>query len=159
MDLDDNDSSDDDFDDDDDSLDDDDLLPVALVGTEDFDVTTVDTASILLSRADGKGGAAAPLSTLLKDTATPFDGELCDCHKLRGDGITDLSMQFGIDEVALALLLKDLSVGSELELVVTGTLLDGTPFTASDCIVIGEEDDDNDDDDDDDDDDDLDDDD
>ena len=134
------------FDDDDDSLDDDDRLPVALMGAEDFDVTAVDTPSLLVSRADGEGGTAAPLATLLADTATPFSGEPCDCHKLEGDGITDLSMQFGIDEVALALRLNDLPVGFELELVVTGTLLDGTPFTAIDCIVIGEDDDDSDDD-------------
>ena len=36
------------------------VLPVALVGTPGFDVTQIDIGTILLSRADGVGGAVAP---------------------------------------------------------------------------------------------------
>ncbi|MCZ6612025.1 MAG: hypothetical protein O6941_05270, partial [Planctomycetota bacterium] len=117
------------------------VLPIALVGTESFDVTQIDISSILLSRADGVGGSVAPNEgpgqhSEFEDVATPFEGELCDCHELGGDGITDLSMKFRTDDVVSALLLNDLSAGDLVELVVDGTLLDGTPFSASDCIRL-----------------------
>ena len=35
--------------------------------------------------------------------ATPFLGELCDCHELTGDGIMDLSMKFKSADVVDAL--------------------------------------------------------
>lgn len=118
------------------------VLPVALVGTESFDVTQVDISSILLSRADGVGGSVAPNEgppgphSVFEDVATPFDGELCDCHELQGDGILDLSMKFRTDDVVAALELDDFRRGDLVELVVTGILLDGTEFEAGDCILI-----------------------
>ena len=118
------------------------VLPVALLGTESFDVTQVDLATIQLSRAEGVGSSVVPNEgppgphSVLEDVATPFDGELCNCHDLEGDGITDLSMKFRTDDVVAALLLNDLPAGDLVELVVSGTLLDGTPFSASDCIRL-----------------------
>jgi hypothetical protein len=61
---------------------------------------------------------------------------VCGCHDLEGDGITDLSMKFRTQEVVDALQLGDFSGGDLVELVVSGALLDGRPFTASDCVVI-----------------------
>ncbi|MHC4416241.1 MAG: FG-GAP-like repeat-containing protein [Planctomycetota bacterium] len=118
------------------------VLPVALVGTESFDVEEVDIASLRLSRADGVGGNAAPNEgppgphTVLDDVATPFAGELCDCHDLAGDGVLDLSMKFMTQIVVAALELNDLPAGATVELVLTGTRQDGTPFRASDCIGL-----------------------
>ncbi|MCH8345262.1 MAG: FG-GAP repeat protein [Planctomycetes bacterium] len=118
------------------------VLPVAVVGTDSFDVMQIDVSSILLSRADGVGGSVAPNEgppgphSVFEDVATPFDGELCDCHDLEGDGITDLSMKFRTDDVVAALLLNDLPAGDLVELVVSGTLLDGTAFSASDCVRL-----------------------
>ncbi|MCZ6446432.1 MAG: integrin alpha, partial [Planctomycetota bacterium] len=118
------------------------VLPVALVGTESFDVMGVDLSTVELSRADGVGGSVAPNEgppgphSVFEDVATPFDGELCDCHELGADGATDLSMKFRTDDVVAALLLNDLPAGELVELVVSGALLDGTPFSASDCIRL-----------------------
>ncbi len=118
------------------------VLPVALVGTDTIDVTQVDIASIMLSRDDGVGGGVAPNEgppgphSEFEDVATPFDGEPCDCHELEGDGITDLNMKFKTDDVVEALELNDLPAGDLVQLVVNGTLLDGTPFSASDCIRL-----------------------
>ncbi|MCH8153074.1 MAG: hypothetical protein IH830_11980 [Planctomycetes bacterium] len=118
------------------------VLPVALVGTESFDVMEVDLSTVELSRADGVGGSVAPNEgppgphSEFEDVATPFEGELCNCHDLEGDGATDLSMKFRTDDVVAALLLNDLPAGDLVELVVSGTLLDGTPFSASDCIRL-----------------------
>ncbi|MCZ6735823.1 MAG: hypothetical protein O7C65_08545, partial [Planctomycetota bacterium] len=53
------------------------VLPVALVGAKDFDVTEVDISSLLLSRADGVGGGVAPNEgppgphSVFADVATP----------------------------------------------------------------------------------------
>ena len=118
------------------------VLPVALVGTGSFDPMDVDLSTVELSRADGVGGSVAPNEgplgphSVFEEVATPFDGELCDCHELEGDGVTDLSMKFRTDDVVAALLLNDLPAGDLVELVVDGTLLDGTPFSASDCIRL-----------------------
>jgi MYXO-CTERM domain-containing protein len=119
------------------------FLPVAVVGSEHFDVMEIDVLSVVLTRADGVGGEAAPNEgppgprSVFEDVATPFDGQPCDCHDLSGDGIDDLSMKFSMDDVVRVLQLADLNEGAEVELVVTATLTDGTEFTsAADCIVI-----------------------
>ncbi len=119
------------------------VLPVALVGTDTFDVTQVDLSSILLVRKDGEGGSVAPNEgppgpfSEFEDTATPFAGEeQCDCHELEGDGLLDLMMHFKTDEVVPALGLNDFDPGALVPLTLIGTLLDGTPFSASDCVRL-----------------------
>jgi len=118
------------------------LLPVALLGTADFDAGTIDVFSVRLSRADGVGGYAVPHEgppgphSVFEDVATPFEGEPCDCHDLGGDGIVDLAMKFRIGDLVSALLLSELPAGVTVELMVTGDLLDGTSFEARDCITI-----------------------
>ncbi|MHC4769882.1 MAG: hypothetical protein ACYTEI_14400, partial [Planctomycetota bacterium] len=117
-------------------------LPVALVGSEEVPADLVDISTLLLSRADGVGGSVAPIEghpgphTVLADVATPFDGELCDCHELMGDGIRDVSMKFLTRDVVDALGLGGMPANSLVELTLTGSLLDGTPFRANDCIRI-----------------------
>lgn len=51
-------------------------LPVAILGTQDFDVTKIDPASIRLTR-EGVEGEVAPIRSAYGDAATPYDGELC----------------------------------------------------------------------------------
>ncbi|MHC4319301.1 MAG: proprotein convertase P-domain-containing protein, partial [Planctomycetota bacterium] len=117
-------------------------LPVALVGTGDFDVSTVDTSTLLLSRADGVGGFVAPLAgppgpgITIGDTATPSDGEPCDCHELAGDGIADLNLKFHRATMTDVLELGDLAGNSVVELVLTGSLTSGQGFEARDCIRL-----------------------
>jgi hypothetical protein len=119
------------------------VLPVGLLaGMPGFDITTVDAGSILLSRADGIGGAVAPHEgppgphSEFEDVGTPFHGEWCECHEEEGDGLTDLSLKFKTDDVVDALELDDLPMGEWVELVLSGALLDGTPFEVSDCIRL-----------------------
>ncbi len=118
------------------------VLPVGLAGTVDFDVTMVDIASLTLERADGVGGAVAPHEgppgpkTKLADVATPFDGIPCECHEFEGDGILDVSMKFKTDLVVPTLEMDGLPGGALVPLVLRGTLLDGTPFVATDCVRL-----------------------
>jgi hypothetical protein len=118
------------------------VLPVAITGTEDFDVSEIDISTLEISRADGLGGSLAPHEgppgphTVLHDVATPFEGELCDCHDLEGDGFVDVLMFFRTPELVVALELNLLAMWDEVELVVSGELLDGTPFIASDCVWL-----------------------
>ena len=100
------------------------VMPTAILGTEDFDVTEIDQSSILLN------GVIAPIRSKIQDVATPFEGELCGCTEEGPDGILDLTLKFKTQEVAAIL-----GPGEIQLLTISGTLLDGTPFEASDCIV------------------------
>jgi hypothetical protein len=118
------------------------VLPVGLLGTDVFDSATVDLATVALSRADGVGGSVAPHEgppgphSEFEDVGTPLHGDPCDCHEEEGDGFVDLSMKFKTDDVVTELELNALPAGALVELVVSGDLLDGTPFEASDCIRL-----------------------
>jgi hypothetical protein len=118
------------------------VLPVAILGTEDFDVTQIDLSSVTISRADGTGGSVAPNEgppgphSVFEDVGTPFDGEVCDCHEAGGDGFLDLSLKFRTQDVADLLPVDDPN-GALVPLVVSGTFLDGTEFTSnSDCVRL-----------------------
>jgi hypothetical protein len=121
------------------------FIPIALVGSADFDVLDVDVASLVLSRADGVGGSVMPWEgppgphTTIDDVATPVcgdDAEPCACTTDGADGIDDLLMHFSTWEAAAALELSDVPGGTELQLCLSGTLLDGTAFEACDCILM-----------------------
>jgi len=118
------------------------VLPVAIVGTANFDVVQIDVDTLLLTRADGVGGSVPPLmgppgpGICVEDVATPFDGEPCDCHELESDGIDDLSLKFDTQALVIELQLDDLPGGASVELVVSGELSDGTGFSAADCIAL-----------------------
>ena len=111
-------------------------LPVALVGTESFDVMDIDLGTVQLSRSDGVGGFVDAILPAFEDAATVFDGELCDCHELGGDGVVDLSIKFPSPLVTSELQLDEFSKNDLVPLDVTGVLLDGTAFRGSDCIRI-----------------------
>jgi hypothetical protein len=111
-------------------------LPVALVGAATFDVHDVDIASLQLSRHDGVGGSVSPVRTGYRDIASPFTGDLCDCHTLGGDGIIDLGMHFLVQDVVTTLQLDQVPNWTYLQLDLTGELVGGGSFTVSDCIRV-----------------------
>jgi len=118
------------------------VLPVAVLGTASLDASTIDIASVRLSRADCVGGSVAPLEgprgphSVLSDVATPFAGEPCDCHGLLGDGVVDLSMKFDTVGVVSALELNRTGMNGSIGLAVTGTLADQCEFIARDCVRL-----------------------
>jgi len=100
------------------------VLPVAILGTKDFDVTKIDPATILL---EGK----APLRWALEDVGEPADS-------LDGlDGIMDLTLKF--DTQAIVSVLGAVNDGDYVVLNLTGNLKEdfgGTPIEGEDVVRI-----------------------
>ena len=113
------------------------VLPVAVLGTEDFDVTTINPETILLTR-EGVKGEVAPIRWSYEDVATPFEGKLCDCHDLEGDGYIDRTLKFSIPELVEKLDLCPLD-GQTIPLTITGNLKEeegGMLIEGEDCILV-----------------------
>jgi hypothetical protein len=113
------------------------VMPFAIMGTTDFDITQIDPESIRITR-EGVDDEVAPIRWSYEDVATPFEGELCDCHCLKGDGIMDLSMKVYREDLVDILDLQELA-GQTVELTITGNLLDefgGTPIVGEDCVKV-----------------------
>lgn len=103
------------------------VIPAAILGTGTFDPSTIDPTSLLLE-------GVAPLRWNLADVAAPFDGDLCGCTTEGPDGWTDLTLKFYGPDVVAAI--APVTLGDEVVLTLTGTLMNGTPFVAQDCMVI-----------------------
>jgi len=108
------------------------VLPVAILGTEDFDVFTIDPASIRLADIPA-------VRSSYEDVATPVpnDADICECTTAGPDGYLDLTLKFDVQEIVAAL--GEVNDGDEFELMLTGVLdeaLGGTPIEGKDCIVI-----------------------
>jgi hypothetical protein len=118
------------------------VLPIALVGTEEWDMMDVDISTLRLSRADGVGGEVAPYegppgpSTVYEDVASPFYGEGCECAEGGPDGMMDISMKFQTELVNEVLEMADLMPGALIPLVLTGNLNNGCAFVAYDCVRL-----------------------
>lgn len=113
------------------------VLPVAVLGAEDFDVTTIDPLTILLSR-EGIEDGVSPIRSDYEDVATPFEFELCDCHDFNGDGYMDLTLKFKTQELIEELEL-DAYAGETIPLTLIGNLREleyGTPIYGQDCVWI-----------------------
>jgi hypothetical protein len=105
------------------------VVPVAILGTEDFDVSTIVPASILLE------GVPA-LRWNVEDVATPVGNNAaeCECNTLGADGHPDLTLKFNRDLLVKAI--GDVQQGEVITLTISGELSDGTPFEGQDCMVI-----------------------
>lgn len=110
-------------------------LPMSVLGTADFEASTVDPTSLRLVRADGAGGSIAPIGWALQDTATPYAGDLCGCHRRTGDGIADLSLRFDNLGMARELQLDTVAPNASVQLILSGVLSDGCEFIAADCMI------------------------
>lgn len=106
------------------------VISVAILGTDEFDVTQVDPDTILL-----KG--VKPLRWSLEDVATPYEGDLLDrnsCTIAGPDGYIDLVFKFDTQEVATAL--GSVTDGDEILLTLTGNLFDSTAIAGEDIVWI-----------------------
>lgn len=105
------------------------VLPVAVLGSEDFDVFKIDPVSIHLE-------GVAPIRSSYEDVATPASNEMddCDCTTEGQDGYLDLILKFDVQEIVAAL--GGVYDGDELILTLTGQTHGGTPIEGTDCVVI-----------------------
>jgi hypothetical protein len=108
------------------------VLPVAILGTDHFDVTQIDPGSVLLE-------GVAPLRWSLEDVATPFEPfigkeDAYDCSEYGPDGYVDLTLKFKAQEIIAAL--GDVNDGDVLVLRLTGEEYGGRPIVGEDVIVI-----------------------
>ena len=109
------------------------VLPVAVLGTAEFDVAAIDVNTVQLT-LNGKG--VIPTRWCYEDVGTPYAAtEECGCHELTGDGYTDLTLKFERQGLVETLMLSD-EVGNTIPLTVTGTLYDDTAIEGSDCIWV-----------------------
>ena len=108
------------------------VLPVAISGSEDFDVDMIDVATI---RFEG----IAPIRSNYEDIATPVaDGNVCECNTEGPDGYVDLTLKFKTQAIVeqIVNMFGDLVEDDELVLTLTGTLSDGTHIEGTDCVRI-----------------------
>jgi hypothetical protein len=113
------------------------VMPFTIMGSTDFDITQIDPESIRITR-EGVDAEVKPIRWSYEDVATPFEGELCDCYWLKGDGIMDLAMNIYRDEIVEHLRLQEVA-GMTIPLTVTGKLKDefgGTSIEGKDCVWV-----------------------
>lgn len=101
------------------------VLPVAVLGTSDFDVSDIDVASLQLE-------GITPLRHAYEDVAAPSGDDDCECGDQGPDGYMDLTLKFRKSEIASALM----AGSGEPKLHLSGSLLDGTAIEGSDCVQI-----------------------
>ncbi|MBC8555536.1 MAG: hypothetical protein H8D23_38470 [Candidatus Brocadiales bacterium] len=104
------------------------VLPVAILGTSDFDVNTIDVSSITLNGVE-------PIRSAYENVAGPTNS--CECTETSSaDGIEDLVLKF--DTQAIVATLGDVEDGAKITLTLGGSLLEeaGTEIEGSDCILI-----------------------
>jgi hypothetical protein len=119
------------------------VLPVAILGTEDFDVTRIDPASVRLFRpvVEGEPTLIAPLRWSLEDVATPYEPfvekplDIYACTEDGPDGFMDLTLKFSAPEVSAEL--GSAEDGEAVRFIATGNLKEehgGTPFVGEDIV-------------------------
>ena len=102
------------------------VLSVAILGTDELDVTQIDPATVELE-------GVSPLRWSYEDVATPeVDSEGCNIYG--ADGYSDLVLKFNAQEVIAAL--GEVEDGQEIPSTITGELLNGTPIMGEDVVVI-----------------------
>jgi len=111
------------------------VLPVAILGTDAFDVTQVDPATVMLE-------GSYPLRWSLEDVATPYEPFVgkegaYDCTEFGPDGYLDLVLMFNTQEVLGRL--GDVYDGDVMVLYLSGNLKEefgGSPFVGEDVVRI-----------------------
>jgi hypothetical protein len=102
-------------------------LPVVILGTVDFDITLIDTTTLLLQ-------GVPPKRWNTEDVTRPHE---CLYDYEYPDGEFDLTLKF--DRQLIISSLGEVENGDVVTMTLTGDLSDGTPFEAIDSVVIVKE--------------------
>jgi len=117
------------------------VISVAICGTEDFDVMTIDPSTVMMCNETSESGVA-PLRWSYEDVATPYQDETPDDpngHEETGDGIMDLVLKYDTQEVVTMLSLCGYDDWEYVKLFLKGNLFDeegGTPIEGFDWVRI-----------------------
>ncbi|MFQ5907633.1 MAG: hypothetical protein ACE5JE_02215 [Thermoplasmata archaeon] len=108
------------------------VLPVAILGTGDFDVSQIDPSTVELE-------GISPLRWSMEDVATPYEPymgkeDAFDCTTDGPDGFFDLTLKFSTQ--AIVGVLGEVFDGDVLVLGLHGEHWDGTSFDGEDVVVI-----------------------
>ncbi len=95
------------------------VIPVAILGTSNFNVMNIDVVSISLE-------GVSPIRSGYEDVAESLTED--------DDGALDLTLKFDTQEIVKAL--DDIEDGESRVLKLSGNLTDGTPFEGEDVVVI-----------------------
>ena len=111
------------------------VIPVAILGTEDFDVLDVDVATIALE-------GVSPVRSSFEDVSSPSEGEECECTTEGADGYLDLTLKFNRKDVLAALEeslgdLSEIEHRTDISLTLTAMLMgEELELEGADCIRI-----------------------
>ncbi|MBC2709974.1 MAG: hypothetical protein HGJ94_02870 [Desulfosarcina sp.] len=116
------------------------VLPIAILGTNDLDVTTIDPGTMRLA-------GVSPLRWALEDVATPYEPFIDkqtadDCTVAGPDGLTDLTLRFNTQELVQSLevlLGRELEDGEAVVVRLSGNLREAhgsAQFVGEDVVVI-----------------------
>jgi len=107
------------------------VLPVAILGSEEFDVNEIDPNSLEILGVSPLRSSVEDVAALVAEEALPED---CLCTTEGPDGFMDLSLKF--DTQAIIEAIGEVEDGEMIILTLTGSLLDGTPIQGTDCVLI-----------------------
>jgi hypothetical protein len=105
------------------------VLPIAILGTDEFDVYEVDPETVTLE-------GVSPIRWAYEDVATPVDEEAdtCDCTEEGPDGYMDITFKF--DTQAIVAALGDVTDGEYRVLHLEGETLEERDIRGADCVWI-----------------------
>jgi len=105
------------------------VIPVAILGSDEFDVFEIDWTTVTLA------GVPAVRSGY-EDVSTPMgeDAEECECNTYGGDGYVDLTLKF--DKAAVIAALGSVADRETIPLLLEGLMIDGTEIQGTDCMWI-----------------------
>ena len=104
------------------------VLPVAILGSDTFDVSTIVATSVRLAGVE-------PIRDNTGDVAGPIvEPNECDCTTAGPDGFPDLTLKFKMQDIMEAI--GEVSHDDILTLPLTGVLSNETPIEGADCILI-----------------------
>jgi hypothetical protein len=103
-------------------------LPVAVLGTDAFDVYDIDPATVMLEGVEA-------LRYSYEDVATPYTGGgACGCHEEGPDGFMDLVLHFERQDIYATMC--SVTDGEVLELTLTAVTHTGEDALGTDCVWI-----------------------
>ncbi len=109
------------------------VLVMAVMGTRDFNVTSIDPASVRLQ-------GVSPIRYDIRDVSAPTDVQSpCDCDSLPPDGLDDLLLFFKRQELVGAIGEEVMVNGASVQLEVSGNLkpaFGGIRIGGDDCILV-----------------------